>query len=236
MAIWKLADHRWRLTLSALLALACSSTPEPRSGDLVPLGAESVTSFDQGSIPESPAVAGRKMVRSGELIVSLNELEPASKEVERLVAEAGGYVEQSTANRDSGISLQCRIPAAQLDTTMDRIAALGDEKHRSLWAADVTDQYADLETRLRNNSALRDRLQALLKRATKVEDVLAIEKELNRIQSEVETMQGRLDRLKSQVELSALSVTLQRDVVLGPLGYVGYGFWWALSKLFVIRS
>ncbi len=49
-------------------------------------------------------------------------------------------------------------------------------------------------------------------------------------------MQGRLDRLKSQVELSALSVTLQRDVVLGPLGYVGYGVWWALSKLFVIRS
>lgn len=121
-------------------------------------------------------------------------------------------------------------------TNIDRIAALGDEKHRSLWAADVTDQYADLETRLRNNSALRDRLQALLKRATKVEGVLAIEKELNRIQSEVETMQGRLDRLKSQVELSAPSVTLQRDVVLGPLGYVGYGFWWALSKLFVIRS
>ena len=139
------------------------------------------------------------------------------------------------ANRDSEVTLVCRIPAAQLDAAMDRIAALGKEEGRSTSATDVTDQYADLETRLRNNSALRDRLQVLLKRATKVEDVLAIEKELNRVQSEVETMQGRLDRMKSQVALSALKVTLERRVVLGPLGYVGYGLWWAISKLFVIH-
>jgi hypothetical protein len=65
--------------------------------------------------------------------------------------------------------------------------------------------------------------------------VLAVEKEMNRIQSEIETMQARFDRLKSEVELSALSVDLERKRILGPLGYVGYGLWWALSKLFVIR-
>ena len=102
-------------------------------------------------------------------------------------------------------------------------------------AADVTEQYTDLETRLRNNLALRDRLQQLLQRAKDVEDVLAIEKELNRIQSEIETMQAQFDRLKSEVELSALSINLQRKRVLGPLGYIGYGFWWGFSKLFVIR-
>ena len=48
-------------------------------------------------------------------------------------------------------------------------------------------------------------------------------------------MQARLDRMKSQVELSALTVTLERGRILGPLGYVGYGLWWAFSKLFVIR-
>ena len=58
---------------------------------------------------------------------------------------------------------------------------------------------------------------------------------VKQIQSEIETMQARLDRLKSEVELSTLSIHLQRRRILGPLGYLGYGAWWAFSKLFVIR-
>lgn len=118
---------------------------------------------------------------------------------------------------------------------MDAVAALGSEQGRTVEAVDVTEQYADLEARLRNDRALRDRLQQLLERAKDVEDVLAIEKELTRIQSEIETMQAQLDRLRSQVELSALTITLERRRILGPLGYASYGLWWAVSKLFVIR-
>jgi len=228
------------LILVALLTAACASTPEPQYVPLVTQsagesGGDAATQFDTARArPEPGALAERKIIKSGYLEVSLADLETARKDAERLVTEAGGYVEQARATRDSDVTLLCRVPAAQLDPTMDRIAALGKEENRSTSASDVTDQYADLETRLHNNTALRDRLQQLLKRATKVEDVLAIEKELNRVQSEVEMMQGRLDRLKSQVALSSLSVTLKREVVLGPLGYAAYGLWWAISKLFVI--
>lgn len=48
-------------------------------------------------------------------------------------------------------------------------------------------------------------------------------------------MRARLDRMKSEVELATLSLTLERKRVLGPLSYVGYGMFWALSKLFLIR-
>ena len=139
------------------------------------------------------------------------------------------------ATKESSVWLTCRVPATRLDQIMDSIASLGKEERRSVSATDVTEQYADLETRLRNDLALRERLRQLLNRARGVEDVLAIEKELNRIQSEIETMQARFDHLKSDVELSTLSVTLERKRILGPLGYVGYGLWWTLSKLFVIR-
>jgi hypothetical protein len=117
---------------------------------------------------------------------------------------------------------------------MDAVAKLGSEESRSVTAVDVTDQYADLDTRLRNDQALRGRLQELLSRAKDVEDVLAIEKELTRIQSEIETRQGQLDRLKTEVALSGLSVSLDRKRVLGPLGYLGYGLVWGISKLFVL--
>lgn len=176
----------------------------------------------------------RMVVRSGVLVVSVVSPADAAADVERLVTEAGGFVEDSIETRDSSATLYCRVPAPQLDAIMRAIGGLGKERRRSLSAADVTDQYADLETRLRNGLALRDRLRQLLGRAVKVEDVLAIEKELNRLQSEVETLQARFDRLQSQVELSALSVTLERRRILGPLGYVLYGVWWTVSKLFVL--
>lgn len=177
----------------------------------------------------------RKVTRSGDLTVTVADPDAASAEVGRLIEQSGGFTERSTTTKDSSVWLECRVPAAQLERIMDAIAALGTEERRSLQAVDVTEQYTDLETRLRNDRALRDRLQQLLERAKGVEDVLAIEKELNRIQSEIETMQAQLDRLKSQVELSSLSVTLERRRILGPLGYATWGLWWTLSKLFVIR-
>jgi hypothetical protein len=184
---------------------------------------------------ERAAIADRKIVRNGDLTIELADLAGAGQQVERAVSEAGGYVEQSSTQEDDSVYLSCRVPVAELDAVMDRIAALGKQKQRSTSASDVTDAYADLETRIRNDSALRERLAQLLQRATKVDDVLAIEKELNRVQSDLEQMQGQLDRLKSRVALSELAVRLQRKTQLGPLGYVAYGLWWTISKLFVIH-
>jgi hypothetical protein len=214
--------------LVTALALGCE-TPGIASGPV----AEAAQGYSRGD-GRGPARPDRQIVRSGDLAVSVGSPEAALPEVERLVAQAGGLVEGSTA-AESIIWLHCRVPAAELDRIMDAVAALGDEDRRSVSAADVTEEYVDLETRLRNDLALRDRLQQLLARAADVEDVLAIEKELNRIQSEIETRQAQLDRLELDVEMSALSITLQRERILGPLGYVGWGLWWAFSKLFVIR-
>jgi hypothetical protein len=223
----------------AVLAMACSSSIEKGSdSDLVALGAESAGGSFEAAVARTSTPrdrVARKLIRSGQITISLADLEGATDAVERIVTEAGGYVEQSHVAEESRARLQCRVPAARLEATMDAIGALGDERYRSVSAEDVTEEYADLEAHLRNDRALRDRLRKLLDHATKVEDVLAIEKELNRVQSGIEAMEGRLERLASQVELSALSVTLERERILGPLGYVGYGLWWAISKLFVIR-
>jgi len=207
------------LTLAAF-AIACASTPE----------AATTADFSRAR-SESP---DRKIIRSGELAVTVSAPAESLVEVQRIVANAEGFVEGSNV-REASVSVRCRVPAEKLDAIMDSIAGLGSEETRSVSAADVTEQHADLTTRLANNRALRDRLKLLLGRANNVQDVLAIEKELTRIQSEVETMQASLDRLNSQVALSELSVSLQRRRILGPLGYVSYGLWWAVSKLFVIR-
>lgn len=118
---------------------------------------------------------------------------------------------------------------------MDVVAGLGSEKRRTTTGTDVTDRYADLEARLRSTIALRDRLQQLLARAATLDEVLTLERQIARLQTDVDGLQSHIDRLKSQTTLASLSVSLDRKRVLGPLALVGNDLAWAVSKLFVIR-
>jgi hypothetical protein len=177
----------------------------------------------------------RLVVRSGDLSVAVSSPRDAATEVQALVERAGGFVERSTETNEPSVWLSCRVPKDGLESVMDSIAGLGDEVDRSLSSVDVTEEHVDLETRLRNNRALVERLRQLLEQARDVKDIIAIETELNRIQTEIETMQARFDRLNSDVELSTLGIRLEQQRILGPLGYLSYGIVWAISKLFVIR-
>ena len=181
------------------------------------------------------AALDRKIVRTADLRVTLDDPDGGAREAQKIVEAAAGFVERSQTGDDERTTLTARVPADRLDSVMDAIAALGEEQQRSVSATDVTEQAADFETRIRTNSALRDRMRALLERATNVEDVLAVEKELSRLQLETEAMQGRLERLESQVAMSSLQVSFERERILGPLGFVAYGLWWVVEKLFVIR-
>ena len=109
------------------------------------------------------------------------------------------------------------------------------KRQRRITGTDVTDQYTDLEARLRSSIALRDRLQQLLGRAATLDEVLGLEKQIARLQADIDGLQARLDQLKSQTQLAALSVSLERKRVLGPLAVVARGIGKLASKLFIIR-
>jgi len=198
-----------------------------------------------GAIPSTaPAVSpvtapsssiDRLTTRRGEQQVEVDAPLVAGKRVERLAHEAGGYVEQSSGSTDGTVNVVARVPASKLDEVMDSIATYGKERRRLLSGTDVTDQYADLDARLRSNIALRDRLQALLARAATLDEVLKLEQQIARLQSEIEALQARIDRLRSDVAFASLSATFETPRVLGPLGVAGKGVARAVSWLFVIK-
>lgn len=158
----------------------------------------------------------------------------SANRVRSIVRATDGFVERSNVEPDR-VRMVVRVPSAQLDAVMDSVGRIGDVKRQSTSAEDVTDQYADLEARLESKRALRDRLRALLDRANSVQNVLSVERELSRVQGDVESMEARLERLQSQVALSTLDVELREARVLGPVGYLFKGLWWGVKKLFVIR-
>jgi chromosome segregation ATPase len=101
---------------------------------------------------------------------------------------------------------------------------------------DVTEQYIDVQARLKNKYVLRDRLKQILEKAVTVQDVLAVETELNRVQSDIDSMEGQIKSLQGQVQYATLDLDLKRKQILGPLGYVFKGIWWGVEKLFIIRE
>ena len=177
----------------------------------------------------------RKLIKRAWLTVNVKDVAAAVVGAARIVEEAKGYVESSSATKGESASLYVRVPAPDLDACLDKLAKLGKEANRRVSARDVTDQYIDTAAKLKNYAALRDRLRALLDKATKVQDVLAIECELARVQAEADSLQGRLKALGTQVHMASIELDIERKTILGPLGYLGAGVIWVIEKLFVIR-
>lgn len=176
----------------------------------------------------------RTVVRVASLAVTTKGVDSAAARIVALVRGADGAVERSAAD-GAERSMTLRIPDARLEAVMDSIGALGRVTSRSLTMQDVSAEVIDLEARLASLVAARDRLRLLQQRAESVADVVAVERELARVQGEIDSMTGRRDHLRDQADRSTLAVTLRPARVLGPLGAAAYGLGWVVEKLFVIR-
>jgi len=167
------------------------------------------------------------------------EVWSVSNAVRAAIAEAerqGGYVEQKSDNGEEAATLKLRVPVKAFTAAVTNLETLGTVTARDVQGEDVTEQYIDVAARLKNKIVLRNRLQQLLDQAKEVKDILAIETELNRVQADIDSMEGRIKALKGQADLATVNLHLERKAILGPLGYFFKGLWWGLSKLFVLRE
>ncbi|MEK7486893.1 MAG: DUF4349 domain-containing protein, partial [Planctomycetota bacterium] len=178
----------------------------------------------------------RMLIKRASIDLIVEDIEQSSQTITQWAQELGGYVNSSNTSEEKTAWMQVRIPANQLESTMNKLASLGEEQYRNTSATDVTEQVIDLEAKLTNDRALRDRLRKLLEQAKDVKDILAIEAELNRLQIELDSLEGQLKRIQSEVQLSILDVKLTRSRIYGPLGYLYKGVAWFFEKLFVIQG
>ncbi len=191
-------------------------------------------SYDAAEQAQAP-VNGRLIIKSASMTLVVDDIAAASGGVKAVLNEAEGYVDSSYDEGDKTRRLSLRVPEVQFDKIVQRLGTLGEVSDQNIRTQDVTSEIVDYEARLANLIALRERMKVLLNRAEKIEDILVIEKEISRLQTEIDTYEGRRKVLRQQVALSEIRVTLEKKVTLGPLGYIGWGLYWAVSKLFVIE-
>lgn len=147
-----------------------------------------------------PVPREQMIIYNADIGVEVFKVEETLAKVRALNKEMGGWVQQSTST-----SLTMRIPVKEFDAFVEALSGFGDVTYKNVVGTDVTEQFFDLQIRMNNAVALRERYIELLKEAKSVEASLAIEKELARLTADIESMKGRLRYLKDRAAFSTIT-------------------------------
>jgi hypothetical protein len=149
----------------------------------------------------------RKVVHTADLTIRVDDAARSTEEAIRLVAGAGGVVFAQRSER-SEARLTLKVPPDTFEPVMAGLGQLGLPLKRESKAQDVTDQVVDIEGRLRTSTASAERLRALLGDARSAGDIVSLEGELAKRETEIESLHGRLRLLSSQVDLATINLRL----------------------------
>jgi hypothetical protein len=158
----------------------------------------------------------RKIIYEGRVSLVVEEFEEVETAIPDLVKEFEGYLKEANVNRNQGRWRSgrwvARIPSARFGEFLDEVAKLGIPETRGQTAQDVTMEYLDLEARIKTKKELEQRILQLLEdREGKLSDVVEAEKELSRVRSEIESMEGQLRYLQNRTAFSTVTIDVREE-------------------------
>ncbi len=233
------------LIFSSLILGACAGSQEAAS-DSAPMspsddmgdgswGKEESTDYDNNEEAGGKTSAiDRMMIYNANLEIAVIGPDEVMQTIIEMAEDAGGFVVTSNSYKtfNNGrssprASVTVRVPAEKLEAIMEDIKALTpnpeeDVISENVSGEDVTSEYTDLESRLRNLEAAEEALVALMDDARDPEDVLAIFDELTYYRGEIEVVKGRMKYLEESADLSALTVNIVAKESLQPIEIGGW--------------
>jgi DNA repair exonuclease SbcCD ATPase subunit len=168
----------------------------------------------------------RLIIRNASLSLVVPDTEAALDEINDLVKGLGGYVVESNVYQyQEGMqaSVTLRVPAESLDTALDRIRDLATEVRReSTSGQDVTEEFVDLQSRLRYLEATESRLLEFLEQAEDTEAALAVYEQLQTIQADIEYVKGRIQYLEQSAAMATVELDITPDELAQPIEVGGW--------------
>ena len=231
--------------LSAILLVACSSSGEMSSEAYAPAMdmpaepmemEEGAMSFDAVDSDGSSANIGvaqqtlpqeRLIIRTADLHLVVADTDDALRLIGNMANENGGWIVSSDVyqydeNAKTG-NITIRIPSEGFDSALEALQAMAVEvRNVNTSGQDVTEEYVDLSSRLANLEATADRVRGFLDETENVEEALAVNQELSRLESEIEVIKGRMQYLSQSASFSTISVQLTPDVLSQPIEVGGW--------------
>lgn len=176
----------------------------------------------QTSSPETNAQSwDRMIIRTANVGLTVKDVRAAVDRASSLAVQHGGYVFSTDSSQQGDYTyatLTIYVPSKEFDQVMPALRNMEGlvEKVTSetVTSSDVTEEYTDLQSQLRNSQATEARMLELQAKASALEDVLAVDRELRTVQGEIEKIQGRLNYLDKRTEMS--TITMQFGPVAAP--------------------
>jgi hypothetical protein len=189
----------------------------------------------EGGMPEREAVAlfkaespkqltsdnfERMLIRNGQIEFSSENVEETRKEISKICKDFNAYISSEEQAREvNRIQFEqvIRVPAARFDAFTKVIEGLGVKiDSRSFESQDVTEEFIDVEARIKTKKELEIRYIQLLSKAKNVTEMLSIESQISDVRSEIESMQARINFLNNRVGHSTLRLTYYQTIGTEP--------------------
>jgi len=200
------------LLILALCVVTASCGKKPPS-PLMYTPAEKYSEKRAESIAEQPEI--RQVVSEATIKIQAPEIDTVRARMIAMSQRFEGYVLKSDKN-----TISVRIPSIHFVEAITEIEALGKVLDIDISGQDVTDEFKDITIRLDNAEKTRQRYLAMLDMAKNIDEVLRLERELERLNKEIDLLKGRLERMAHLVEFSTLTVESLQEKRLGPLANV----------------
>ncbi|MGD8397958.1 MAG: DUF4349 domain-containing protein [Anaerolineae bacterium] len=161
--------------------------------------------------PVAPRV-DRMIIKDAELELLVADTDDALDSVTLIASDYGGYIVSSHTWVEGEFryaTLRMGVPAAEFENVLRRLRGLALEVTSEIASGeDVTDQYVDLQSRLTNLEATRDRIREFLDKAENVEEALQVNEQLSQVEAQIEEIQGRMNYLRDRAAYSTITVQL----------------------------
>jgi hypothetical protein len=168
----------------------------------------------------------RLIIRNADLSVVVDDTVDSIAEIERLTKGLEGWIVSSNIWEYEGVkrgNISVRVPSDQLDSFLSDVRALVNEvTNESISGQDVTEEYVDLQAQLTNLEATADRVRSFLDEARTVEEALDVNRELGRLEGEIERITGRMKYLESSARQSLVSIDVIPDELVQPVTVGGW--------------
>lgn len=169
----------------------------------------------------------QKIIKTGSVRFETNDLEKTYQHIFLAAKKYKSNIQNDSEGKEYGSiykRMTVRVPSQNFDLFLNEISqgvTFFDTKEVS--AEDVTEQYIDIEARLIAKKRLENRYLELLKKATKVTEILEIEKQLSAIREEIESKQGQLLYLQNQISMSTITIEFYKNVAENEGATISYG-------------
>jgi len=206
------------------LIIGCAGSSKESASDSTYRSQELAAGNDTDIVREQTRI----IIYNARFNIETDNVEKTSKEISSLAPTYGGYIVSAGNTR-----VVLRIPSDKFESAIKDLEKIKSVTSKNIYSEDVTDAYRDTELRLDSKIKARDRYLDLLKRAENVTAAVSVEKELERLNGEIEAMKGRLKHLSHLARYSTITVSIEEEIKPGPLGYIFMYTWKGIKWLFV---